>query len=97
MHSKVPIGSSTFHMEDGKPYCPKDYRTLFSTKCASCAFPIEANDHFLEAIGQNWHVECFNCAVRILTTHFRFYLAKSIQCQQKVSPKNINCRRVAFR
>jgi hypothetical protein len=37
---------------------------LFSEKCAGCEFAIEAGDKFLEAIGQKYHVECFNCSVR---------------------------------
>lgn len=63
MNSKQPIGSNSFHLEDGIPYCSKDYAALFSTKCAGCEFPIEAGDKFTEAMGQNYHVECFTCTV----------------------------------
>lgn len=58
-----PIGSHTFHMEDGKPYCEKDYYKLFGTNCHGCDFPIEAGDKFLEALGFTWHDTCFVCAV----------------------------------
>ncbi|XP_068423534.1 LIM domain-binding protein 3-like isoform X3 [Clinocottus analis] len=57
------FGNSLFHMEDGEPYCEKDYISLFSTKCHGCDFPVEAGDKFIEALGQTWHDTCFVCAV----------------------------------
>ncbi|XP_023619489.1 LIM domain-binding protein 3 isoform X1 [Myotis lucifugus] len=59
---KKPFGNSLFHMEDGEPYCEKDYITLFSTKCHGCDFPVEAGDKFIEALGHTWHDTCFICA-----------------------------------
>lgn len=58
-----PIRGNTFHMEDGQPYCEKDYYSLFGTKCHGCDYPIEAGDKFLEALGFTWHDTCFVCAV----------------------------------
>uniref|UniRef100_A0A671TBX4 LIM domain-binding protein 3-like n=1 Tax=Sinocyclocheilus anshuiensis TaxID=1608454 RepID=A0A671TBX4_9TELE len=58
-----PFGNSLFHMEDGEPYCEKDYIALFSTKCHGCDFPVEAGDKFIEALGHTWHDTCFICAV----------------------------------
>ncbi|XP_043912528.1 LIM domain-binding protein 3 isoform X2 [Protopterus annectens] len=58
-----PFGNSLFHMEDGEPYCEKDYVALFSTKCHGCDFPVEAGDKFIEALGYTWHDTCFICAV----------------------------------
>ncbi|XP_050928863.1 PDZ and LIM domain protein 5b isoform X2 [Lates calcarifer] len=58
-----PIRGNTFHMEDGRPYCEKDYYNLFGTNCHGCDFPIEAGDKFLEALGFTWHDTCFVCAV----------------------------------
>ncbi|XP_042592764.1 LIM domain-binding protein 3-like isoform X5 [Cyprinus carpio] len=58
-----PFGNSLFHMEDGEPYCEKDYIALFSTKCHGCDFPVEAGDKFIEALGHTWHDTCFVCAV----------------------------------
>ncbi|KAG1927072.1 LIM domain-binding protein [Pimephales promelas] len=58
-----PFGNSLFHMEDGEPYCEKDYISLFSTKCHGCDFPVEAGDKFIEALGHTWHDTCFVCAV----------------------------------
>uniref|UniRef100_A0AAR2JBJ1 LIM domain binding 3a n=1 Tax=Pygocentrus nattereri TaxID=42514 RepID=A0AAR2JBJ1_PYGNA len=58
-----PFGNSLFHMEDGEPYCEKDYVALFSTKCHGCDFPVEAGDKFIEALGHTWHDTCFVCAV----------------------------------
>ncbi|NWW90396.1 LDB3 protein, partial [Rhynochetos jubatus] len=60
---KMPFGNSLFHMEDGEPYCEKDYVALFSTKCHGCDFPVEAGDKFIEALGHTWHDTCFICAV----------------------------------
>ncbi|XP_069394687.1 LIM domain-binding protein 3-like isoform X5 [Paralichthys olivaceus] len=57
------FGNSLFHMEDGEPYCEKDYVSLFSTKCHGCDFPVEAGDKFIEALGHTWHDTCFVCAV----------------------------------
>uniref|UniRef100_A0A8C2XFE3 LIM domain binding 3a n=1 Tax=Cyclopterus lumpus TaxID=8103 RepID=A0A8C2XFE3_CYCLU len=57
------FGNSLFHMEDGEPYCEKDYISLFSTKCHGCDFPVEAGDKFIEALGHTWHDTCFVCAV----------------------------------
>jgi len=60
---KTPIGEGGFHVEDGNPYCIKCWNELFTTKCYGCEFPIEPSDRWVEALGQNWHAECFNCAV----------------------------------
>lgn len=57
------FGNSLFHMEDGEPYCEKDYVALFSTKCHGCDFPVEAGDKFIEALGHTWHDTCFVCTV----------------------------------
>jgi len=62
-HCKQPIGTSGFHIEDGNPYCTAHWNELFTTKCYGCEFPIEPSDRWVEALGQNWHAECFNCAV----------------------------------
>ncbi|XP_019516030.1 PREDICTED: LIM domain-binding protein 3 isoform X4 [Hipposideros armiger] len=61
---KKPFGNSLFHMEDGEPYCEKDYVNLFSTKCHGCDFPVEAGDKFIEALGHTWHDTCFICAMK---------------------------------
>ncbi|XP_041742106.1 PDZ and LIM domain protein 5 isoform X3 [Coregonus clupeaformis] len=58
-----PIRNNTFHLEDGMPYCERDYYQLFGTSCHGCDFPIEAGDKFLEALGFTWHDTCFVCAV----------------------------------
>jgi hypothetical protein len=60
---QTPIGTAGFHIEDGNQYCTKDWNELFTTKCYGCDFPIEPSDRWVEALGQNWHAECFNCAV----------------------------------
>lgn len=61
-HCGKPIGSGQFHVEDGKTYCEKDWQAMFQTKCYGCQFPIEPGDRWVEALGQNWHSECFNCS-----------------------------------
>uniref|UniRef100_A0A8W8LVT8 PDZ and LIM domain protein Zasp n=1 Tax=Magallana gigas TaxID=29159 RepID=A0A8W8LVT8_MAGGI len=59
---KQPIGGNQFHLEDGNPYCENDWRQMFQTMCKGCDFPIEPGDHWVEAMGNNFHSECFNCS-----------------------------------
>ena len=68
---QTPIGPEGFHIEDGNVYSLKAWNELFTTKCYGCEFPIEPSDRWVEALGQNWHAECFNCAVsHAQTSHF---------------------------
>ncbi|KAG2455502.1 PDLI7 protein, partial [Polypterus senegalus] len=60
---KTPIRNNAFYMEEGEPYCEKDYEKMFGTKCHGCDFKIDAGDRFLEALGYSWHDTCFVCAV----------------------------------
>lgn len=60
---KKPIGSGSFHIEEGQPYCLDDYRRMFQAKCTGCDFPIEPGDKYLEAMGGTYHAECFTCSV----------------------------------
>ncbi|KAK7507203.1 hypothetical protein BaRGS_00001138 [Batillaria attramentaria] len=61
-HCKQPIGGNQFHIEEGKPYCERDWAAMFQTMCAGCDFPIEPGDRWVEAMGKNFHSECFNCS-----------------------------------
>ncbi|XP_063521699.1 PDZ and LIM domain protein 7 isoform X9 [Pongo pygmaeus] len=61
---KMPIRNRAFYMEEGVPYCERDYEKMFGTKCHGCDFKIDAGDRFLEALGFSWHDTCFVCAVR---------------------------------
>ncbi|XP_064639850.1 PDZ and LIM domain protein Zasp-like isoform X2 [Lineus longissimus] len=61
-HCRQPIGNSGFHMEDGQPFCERDWMQMFQTKCAACDFPVEPGDHWVEAMGANYHADCFCCA-----------------------------------
>ncbi|KAI6188966.1 PDZ and LIM domain protein Zasp [Aphelenchoides besseyi] len=60
-HCRRPFGNTAFYLENGQPYCEKDWNQLFTTKCVSCKFPIEAGDRWIEAIGSAFHSNCFNC------------------------------------
>ncbi|XP_043559657.1 PDZ and LIM domain protein 7 isoform X2 [Chiloscyllium plagiosum] len=60
---KNPIRNKAFYMEEGQPYCERDYEKMFGTKCHGCDFKIDAGDRFLEALGYSWHDTCFVCAV----------------------------------
>ena len=42
-----------------------DWNELFTTKCVSCGFPIEAGDRWVEALNNNYHSQCFNCTVSV--------------------------------
>ncbi|XP_047722022.1 PDZ and LIM domain protein 7 isoform X4 [Prionailurus viverrinus] len=59
---KTPIRNRAFYMEEGAPYCERDYEKMFGTKCRGCDFKIDAGDRFLEALGFSWHDTCFVCA-----------------------------------
>ncbi|XP_069057793.1 PDZ and LIM domain protein 7 [Pleurodeles waltl] len=60
---KIPIRNRAFYMEEGRPYCEKDFEMMFGTKCRGCDFKIDAGDRFLEALGYSWHDTCFVCAI----------------------------------
>jgi len=57
------FANSPFYLEDGLPYCEEDWNELFTTKCVSCGFPIEAGDRWVEALNNNYHSQCFNCTL----------------------------------
>ncbi|KAG8243273.1 LIM domain-binding protein 3, variant 2 [Homalodisca vitripennis] len=57
------FGNSPFFLEDALPYCEADWNELFTTKCFSCGFPIEAGDRWVEALNNNYHSQCFNCTM----------------------------------
>lgn len=60
-HCHKPFGNSAFFLEQGQPYCEADWNALFTTKCVSCRYPIEAGDRWVEALGSAFHSNCFNC------------------------------------
>ncbi|XP_061134286.1 PDZ and LIM domain protein 7 [Syngnathus typhle] len=60
---KTPVRNQAFYMEEGEPYCERDYEKMFGTKCHGCDFKIDAGDRFLEALGYSWHDTCFVCAL----------------------------------
>uniref|UniRef100_A0A5S6R0R6 PDZ and LIM domain protein Zasp n=1 Tax=Trichuris muris TaxID=70415 RepID=A0A5S6R0R6_TRIMR len=62
-HCHQPFGNSCFFLEEGKPFCEKDWNALFTTKCSTCQFPIEAGDRWVEALGNAYHSNCFNCTI----------------------------------
>merc|ERR1711884_285324 len=57
------FANSPFYLEDGLPYCEEDWNELFTTKCVSCGFPIEAGDRWVEALNNNYHSQFFNCTL----------------------------------
>ncbi|KAJ7994327.1 hypothetical protein DPEC_G00264720 [Dallia pectoralis] len=71
-----PIRNDAFHLEDGEPYCERDYYSLFGSGCHGCEFPIEAGDKFLEALGFTWHDTCFVCAVCCATLEGQAFFSK---------------------
>lgn len=74
---KQPIGGTQFHLEDGNPYCENDWRQLYQTMCSSCNFPIEPGDKWVEALGNNYHSECFNCSTCQVNLEGQAFYAKS--------------------
>ncbi|KAK7163975.1 hypothetical protein R3I94_002638 [Phoxinus phoxinus] len=71
-----PIRNDTFHLEDGEPYCERDFYSLFGTGCRGCDFPIEAGDKFLEALGGTWHDTCFVCSVCSVSLEGQSFFSK---------------------
>ncbi|KAG8187776.1 hypothetical protein JTE90_018775 [Oedothorax gibbosus] len=72
-----PFGNSSFYMEDGMPYCEKDWNELFTTKCVGCGFPIEAGDRWVEALSNNYHSQCFRCTKCLKGLEGQSFYAKS--------------------
>ncbi|KAJ8679989.1 hypothetical protein QAD02_015776, partial [Eretmocerus hayati] len=60
-HCGKQFGNSPFFLEEGLPYCERDWNDLFTTKCFACGFPVEAGDRWVEALNNNYHSQCFNC------------------------------------
>ncbi|XP_078259313.1 PDZ and LIM domain protein 5-like [Rhinoraja longicauda] len=86
-----PIRNNVFHMEDGDPYCEKDYYNLFGTSCQGCDFPIEAGDKFLQALGQTWHDTCFVCTVCCANLEGQTFFSKKdkLLCKKHAHTVNI--------
>ncbi|KAM5191338.1 PDZ and LIM domain protein 5 isoform 2-T2 [Mantella aurantiaca] len=87
----TPIRNSVFHLEDGDPYCERDYYNLFGTMCHGCEFPIEAGDRFLEALGNTWHNTCFVCSVCCESLEGQAFFAKKDKplCKKHAHAVNI--------
>ncbi|GAB6022565.1 hypothetical protein CHUAL_006670 [Chamberlinius hualienensis] len=62
-YCRTAFGNNHFYLEDGLPYCEKDWNELFTTKCVGCGFPIEAGDRWVEALNSNYHSQCFKCTI----------------------------------
>ncbi|XP_056624877.1 PDZ and LIM domain protein 7 isoform X3 [Triplophysa dalaica] len=73
---KMPIRNQAFYMEEGEPYCEKDYEKMFGTKCHGCDFKIDAGDRFLEALGYSWHDTCFVCAICHINLEGKTFFSK---------------------
>uniref|UniRef100_A0AC35U5E3 LIM zinc-binding domain-containing protein n=1 Tax=Rhabditophanes sp. KR3021 TaxID=114890 RepID=A0AC35U5E3_9BILA len=78
-HCLKPFGNTAFYMENGKPYCEVDWNNLFTTKCVSCKFPIEAGDRWVEALGASFHSNCFSCMACHVNLEGQSFYAKNGQ------------------
>uniref|UniRef100_A0A1I7YJJ4 PDZ domain-containing protein n=1 Tax=Steinernema glaseri TaxID=37863 RepID=A0A1I7YJJ4_9BILA len=76
-HCHKPFGNSAFYLEQGQPYCEEDWNSLFTTKCVSCKFPIEAGDRWVEALGSAFHSNCFNCTTCQINLEGESFYAKN--------------------
>eukprot|EP00456_Euglypha_rotunda_P053246 TRINITY_DN42955_c0_g1_i4.p1 TRINITY_DN42955_c0_g1~~TRINITY_DN42955_c0_g1_i4.p1 ORF type:complete len:149 (-),score=13.69 TRINITY_DN42955_c0_g1_i4:24-470(-) len=61
MVCETPYDAETFHQHEGKPYCADHFKDLFAVQCSKCTKGIVG--HIIEALGQNFHPECFVCEV----------------------------------
>lgn len=50
-------------VHDGHPYCEKDYLRKFGQKCMGCGEYMSGE--FLNALGGDWHKDCFVCTVSL--------------------------------
>uniref|UniRef100_A0A0B7ACP1 PDZ and LIM domain protein Zasp n=1 Tax=Arion vulgaris TaxID=1028688 RepID=A0A0B7ACP1_9EUPU len=73
---KKPISGNKFHIEEGKYYCEADWAAMFQTMCSGCNFPIEPGDKWVEALGKNFHSECFNCSTCQINLEGQQFCAK---------------------
>jgi hypothetical protein len=78
-----PFGNSAFFLEDGQPYCERDWNQQFTTKCVSCGFPIEAGDKWVEALSAAYHADCFKCAMCHKNLEGQSFFAKGGQAYCK--------------
>ncbi|KAK0400028.1 hypothetical protein QR680_003317 [Steinernema hermaphroditum] len=76
-HCHKPFGNSAFYLEQGQPYCEEDWNALFTTKCVSCKYPIEAGDRWVEALGSAFHSNCFNCTACQINLEGESFYAKN--------------------
>jgi hypothetical protein len=76
-HCGTTFGNNPFYLEDGRPYCDKDWNEMFTTKCYACGFPIEAGDRWVEAMNNNYHSQCFNCSACKKNLEGQSFLAKA--------------------
>ncbi|CAF0889541.1 unnamed protein product [Rotaria sp. Silwood1] len=85
---KKAIGTGSFHVEEGHPYCIEDYQRMFQAKCTGCEFPIEPGDKYLEAIGGIYHAECFNCSLCQVSLDGQAFVVKNNRpyCRQHGRP-----------
>ncbi|XP_015680500.1 leupaxin [Protobothrops mucrosquamatus] len=58
-HCGTVFGDGVYHVKDGKPYCEKDFQSIFSPKCRGCDRPVM--NQYLSALDAVWHPECFVC------------------------------------
>ncbi|KAF9981484.1 hypothetical protein BGZ65_003888 [Modicella reniformis] len=77
-HCLRSIPVSVGHVEkDGRIYCPKDYKELFTPRCRGCGLMVEkdtvcAQDGKLKG---KWHASCFRCTTcRRPFTDKKFYV-----------------------
>lgn len=75
-HCRRPFGNSAFYLEQGQPYCERDWNLLFTAKCTSCRMAIEAGDKWVEALDGQFHSNCFNCSVSSRTR--LFFITQSV-------------------
>ncbi|XP_073402425.1 transforming growth factor beta-1-induced transcript 1 protein isoform X2 [Dendrobates tinctorius] len=60
-HCKSLIGTTNFFEKEGRPYCERDYFSLYAPRCALCDLPILQN--LVTALGRTWHPEHFCCKI----------------------------------
>jgi len=53
------LGSGNFYEQEGQPQCEQCFYSHFCMQCTACGLPITSQ--VINAIGSNWHPNCFVC------------------------------------
>jgi len=84
---------ATFHVHEGKIYCPQHFEALFLQKCSGCQEVIKGQ--FLKVLDHYFHPQCWKCSVcdvglkaETCTIENGKFMCKPCAIQQRQKAKN---------